>query len=237
VRIDLRRDTLINGIEYRYFELPTIPLPDNPNARFSDLSGWFRETPDGLERPDSSLAFPATADLGDATAVGVIVSISRKKVNGTYRYLFAGADVGHEYQHQDTIVEGLGLIRSKNSHMIGGVFDWQLTGAIICDESWGIPLAVSETPLPPERFAMQLYPNPAPAGMDVIKIRVAGVESGTGQLSVHDLLGRELRNRFVNCDPTENEFSIPLDRLPAGMYMVRLQTRTRTVLTNLLLLR
>lgn len=235
VRTSITRDTIVDGNRFLWFELP--PFRTSSGYSISDMQGWFRETEDGLLSVDSVIVIPAAMDIGDATPMGgVVTEIFRREYYGVMKNVYVGRDIAPECFHTDTLVEGIGPVCCS----FGGFTDWPrtwyLVGGIICGEPWGIPLTVSETPIHPEQPAMQLYPNPAPAGTDFINIRIVGVESGTGRLSVYDLLGRELRNQFVNCDPTENEYTVPLDYLPAGMYVVRIRSGGQTMSKNLLLL-
>lgn len=235
-RVTLTEDTLVDGMAYFRFRLPGIPYPPISTVEKSLINGWFREAEDGIYSIDSTLAYPYAADLGDITHSGIVTGISRRNVGSDSSFVLVTADVGYHYDRQDTLVEGIGPIAAKDYLLFEGGFRWELTGAIICGEPWGIPLAVSETPVPPEVPVMQLYPNPLPAANGVVNVRLAGGMSGAVRLSMHDLLGRELRWQEFRYDRSVTEYTIPLDNLPAGMYVLRMQTGRRTVSRNLLLL-
>ena len=235
-RVTLSQDTLVDGVSYVRFRLPGIQYqPNNPVER-SLIDGWFREAEDGIYSVDSTLAYPYAADLGDITHSGIVTGISRRSFGSDSRFVLVTADFGYHYERQDTLVEGIGPIGAKDYRLFEGGFHWGLTGAIICGEPWGIPLAVSETPVHPEEPVMQLYPNPLPAANGVVNVRLAGGMSGAVRLSVHDILGRELRWQEFRYDQSDTEYTIPLGNLPAGMYVLRMQTGRRTVSRNLLLL-
>ncbi len=235
-RVTLTQDTLVDGEVYFRFRLPGIPYqPGSPDEK-SLIDGWFREAEDGIHAIDSALAYPFAADLGDITHSGIVTGISRRSFGSDTRFVLITADIGYHYDRQDTLVEGIGPIAARDYLMYEGGYRWKLTGAIICGESWGIPLTVSETPVPPEKPVMRLYPNPVPAANGVVHVGLAGAIPGQVRLSVHDLLGRQLRSQDLMHERSDTEYTIPLDNLPAGMYVLRMHTGMQTVSGNLLLL-
>lgn len=236
-RVRLTEDTLVDGVEYFRFRLPGIPYHPNTTVEKSLINGWFREAEDGIYSIDSTLAYPFAADLGDITHSGIVIGIRQRSFGGDSRFVLVTANFGYHYDRQDTLVEGIGPIAAKDYLLFEGGFRWELTGAVICGEPWGIPLGVSETPVPQEEPDMLLYPNPVPAAGGLVHVRLAGGMPGAVRLSLHDLLGRELRSQEVTHDRGDTEYAIPLGNLPAGMYVLRLQTGHRTVSRNLLLLK
>ncbi len=235
-RMQLTEDTLVDGVAYIHFRLPGIPYPPNNTATKSLISGWFREAEDGIYTMDSTLAYPFAADLGDITLSGIVIGVRRRNFGGDSRFALITADFGYHYNRQDTLVEGIGPFAANDYLLFEGGFSWELTSAVICGETWGAPLAVSETPLPPEEPSVQLYPNPVPATSRVVHLRLAGGMPGAVRLSVHDLLGRELRSQEIMHDRNDTEYAIPIGSLPAGMYVLRACAARRTVSRNLLLL-
>jgi hypothetical protein len=228
-RVRLTQDTLVDGKSYFRFRLPGIPYYPGDAIEKSLIDGWFREAEDGIYSIDSTLAYPFAADLGDITHSGIVTGIREQAFGNETRFVLITADIRRHYSRHDTLLENVGPISAFDFLLFEGGYDWQLSGATVCGDPWGIPLAVSETPLPPAKPAMQLYPNPAPAGTGFINIRITGIAGNTVRLSLHDLLGRELRNHHMESVQSGAEYTIALGDLPAGIYVIRMQSGKRTM--------
>jgi len=224
-RTKIDRDTLIDGETFYWYELPGIIVGGYP---VSDLKGWFRETEEGLMRGDSLILFPSTADYGDATRLGIIRDIDTMMVHGVPRVFWVGVDVNYHYIHEDTLVEGIGLVHSWSDTYNFAHLGWHLDGAQICGELWGKTL-VTEGPTPAvEDIALQVWPNPGNRSTGRLSLEAIVPTEGEYDVSIHDALGREfLRNR-VNMSTGRNTHDLLLNALPSGMYLVRLRSGMRS---------
>jgi hypothetical protein len=96
--------------------------------------------------------------------------------------------------------------------------DRRITVTYVVRKSTGISEAQA-----PGAFTLDVWPQPV-SNSGTLNIRIDGVKEEDYRLSVYDLLGRE---RYVNGTETALSFQINLDKLhlPAGMYVLRMQSR------------
>lgn len=229
-RTKVERDTLIDGETFYWYELPGIIVGGYP---VSDLRGWFRETEEGLMRSDSLIMFPSTADYGDATPLGIIRDIDTLMVYGVPRVFWVGVDVDYHYTHQDTLVEGVGLVHSWSDTYNFAHLGWHLDGARICDELWGRTLATEGLPCAVNDIALHVWPNPRNRSTGTLRLEAIVPTSGEYNVSIHDALGRECTRDRVSMRAGRNTHDLSLNALPSGMYLVRVSSGMRSVAVRL----
>ena len=71
----------------------------------------------------------------------------------------------------------------------------------------------------------QLFPNPA---KDVLQLQLPSEEKTQTSVLIHDFTGKQLYQQAVLLYKGNNSISIPVSSLPAGMYTVRIVTKTET---------
>ncbi|GAB4403994.1 MAG: zinc-dependent metalloprotease family protein [Bacteroidia bacterium] len=81
---------------------------------------------------------------------------------------------------------------------------------------------------------MQLMPNPAQTS---VQVSLQGVVGGGGVADLLDLRGRQLRSRSFVAAGAETSFSLPVEDLAAGVYLVRVQHAGGTFVQRLFIRR
>ena len=72
---------------------------------------------------------------------------------------------------------------------------------------------------------LKLYPNPAETGNGII---LACVQENTGnlQIEIFDLVGRKIRGQFASVVAGQNRIPVSLAGLPAGSYLVKVESES-----------
>ncbi|MCP4439713.1 MAG: PKD domain-containing protein [Aureispira sp.] len=68
--------------------------------------------------------------------------------------------------------------------------------------------------------SMAVFPNPVSRELT---INLNSVADSDAQIAVFDLNGQQVINKVVNVAEGEQQFSLPVNNLPAGMYIIRMQ--------------
>jgi uncharacterized repeat protein (TIGR01451 family) len=90
-------------------------------------------------------------------------------------------------------------------------------GTIVDSE---LPTSTDGTPAPHD---VVVLPNPA---ADALQVFFSTPNGGRGAIRVFDLTGHLVRNEALSLTEGSNQHTISLDGLPAGMYLVRVETPT-----------
>ncbi|MFC5270923.1 T9SS type A sorting domain-containing protein [Adhaeribacter terreus] len=72
---------------------------------------------------------------------------------------------------------------------------------------------------------LQLYPNPA---AQQLFLKLETLETETAQIRISDLAGREVLNTKKQLQAGENKVSCGIEKLPAGFYVLSVQTKNQT---------
>ncbi|MEM7036845.1 MAG: T9SS type A sorting domain-containing protein, partial [Bacteroidota bacterium] len=73
-----------------------------------------------------------------------------------------------------------------------------------------------------EAGMLQVFPNPVTAELNV---RFEALKGGSGALRVYGMDGRLLSAQRMSVRKGANEMVVEMEKLPAGMYVVELQTK------------
>jgi hypothetical protein len=149
----------------------------------------------------------------DSTSYHVVTDIDSILINNIYhkRFKFFG---GYPYE----FIEGVGSTYGPELNQ------WEWAPILACFKNQDTvpcnlfnkcnpdPIAINELAFAATDF--ELYPNPASGSL---RIRYAGQSTGTFQLNLTDMLGREKRAIAFNNDAT-----IDISALPPGIYFARI---------------
>lgn len=97
--------------------------------------------------------------------------------------------------------------------------------------AYGQPVVANEGPASPnEALRATLYPSPT---RGPVVLDLEGAASGPAELEVFDVLGRRVLNRDLSAQPSgTSQYRLNLSDVPAGIYVVRLSTRSGETATR-----
>jgi hypothetical protein len=233
----LNRDTLINGREYIYLDIPGIRVDSSVLIKHK-LNGWMREEDDGLYGVNDSLILPFTADLGDATPTGIVTELRTRFIHGQERVMMVVNDYNHHFIRNDTLVEGIGLLGSYEDLYIPGesgfTENWNFIGGVICGEVIGATLGSDDAALIPSGIELSFYPNPLRAGQGTALLDVRSQSFRHGRIAVVDVLGRVWFSGDIELHPGQNSITLPVSSLGPGSYVVSLTVGDENATTTLM---
>ena len=90
---------------------------------------------------------------------------------------------------------------------------------------------VKVKPVQQERISLNLYPNPAPAGTQLIASTSASL-SGTGTVRIFDLQGRQLSTQTLPDMQNAKNISIKTNSFNPGAYVLQINTTSGTTMST-----
>jgi len=86
-----------------------------------------------------------------------------------------------------------------------------------------INITTSVVGLESNSLDLNIYPNPA---SDILNLDIHSLDIIEGEVSILDISGKEILSRAVNLSAGEHTVQLPVDQLPAGVFLLKLTSST-----------